>query len=415
METNSSAKLAGKDPAQTSQDPGLGLYAISSNPQRDEELRILVVTPWGAGGGYGGPVVLMNRLFQAVDADPAITIDLLYRDRGREESPQWATSSTPLRLGTRGALTRRDQFAWVRAVRRFLRRQGDPYDFVHLHGAYVMNCLAVMSARRRRFRYCLLPVSQGDLALPKKRLWYLAKRAIVRQVISRASVGFALSNEIMGQMLECGLTKSRTVLLPNVASPGEFSRAAPLAPPKGPVRLGFVGKLGPRKQPILLLEAVDLLRKDGIEASACFVGPFDSKAYEDFFRHEVRRLGLSDRIKLTGFRKNVTSFLHSEMDIFVLPSKSEGLPGALVEAMMAGLPCIVSDAGSMRFHVESSGAGYVVPANATAIAGAVVKVLSSSTTWTRLSLNATGYAKSTFDTDVVAKRYIAALRLAELA
>jgi glycosyltransferase involved in cell wall biosynthesis len=59
---------------------------------------------------------------------------------------------------------------------------------------------------------------------------------------------------------------------------------------------------------------------------------------------EIAAAGLTQRFTLTGNRPDVPQVLQSAMDVFVFPSKYEGLPIALMEAQLAGLSCVASDA-----------------------------------------------------------------------
>jgi len=59
--------------------------------------------------------------------------------------------------------------------------------------------------------------------------------------------------------------------------------------------------------------------------------------------------------------------LYSSADVFCLPSKGEGLPLAMLEAMASGLPVIVSDVGDNHEIVEESGAGWAITPDSTAI------------------------------------------------
>ena len=63
-------------------------------------------------------------------------------------------------------------------------------------------------------------------------------------------------------------------------------------------------------------------------------------------------------VELRGFVEDVPAF-HGELAAFCLPSRWEGLPFALLEAMMSGLPCVASDVGDVRVALD--GAGLVVP------------------------------------------------------
>jgi glycosyltransferase involved in cell wall biosynthesis len=74
----------------------------------------------------------------------------------------------------------------------------------------------------------------------------------------------------------------------------------------------------------------------------------------------IERLGLTSHIILLGNRQDIPQLLN-DADLFVMSSKWEGLPIALLEAMMTGLPVIVTDVGGCRDVVEACGAGLVVP------------------------------------------------------
>ena len=71
-------------------------------------------------------------------------------------------------------------------------------------------------------------------------------------------------------------------------------------------------------------------------------------------------LGLGPSFIFLGQRHDVPQLLLG-MDVFVLTSHTEGLPNALMEAMAAGLPCVVTDAGGCREVVADEETGFVVP------------------------------------------------------
>jgi glycosyltransferase involved in cell wall biosynthesis len=63
---------------------------------------------------------------------------------------------------------------------------------------------------------------------------------------------------------------------------------------------------------------------------------------EDDVKRQIQDLGLTEEVKFLGFRSDVSS-LYQAMDIFILPSRYEGLPVVLVETQSAGIKSIVSD------------------------------------------------------------------------
>jgi glycosyltransferase involved in cell wall biosynthesis len=74
----------------------------------------------------------------------------------------------------------------------------------------------------------------------------------------------------------------------------------------------------------------------------------------------ARDLGVQESICFLGLRHDVPELLRM-MDIFVLTSRSEGMPNAAMEAMAADLPCVVTDAGDCKELVCDGETGFVVP------------------------------------------------------
>lgn len=74
---------------------------------------------------------------------------------------------------------------------------------------------------------------------------------------------------------------------------------------------------------------------------------------------QARRLGIDERVRFRPWSDDARAALQ-EMDIFVLPSRNEGFPLAIVEAMLAGLPVVATDVGSVREAVEDDRTGFLV-------------------------------------------------------
>lgn len=68
-----------------------------------------------------------------------------------------------------------------------------------------------------------------------------------------------------------------------------------------------------------------------------------------------------DRVTFTGLREDIPVLLHNT-DIFVLPSLSEGLSNALMEAMASGCACVTSEVGGNRYLIENGISGFLYPA-----------------------------------------------------
>lgn len=115
----------------------------------------------------------------------------------------------------------------------------------------------------------------------------------------------------------------------------------------------YVGRFAPPKDLTTLLEAVKSL--DGVKV--LMVG--DGELRSGVEKHILKN-GLSEKVFLLGEREDVPEIL-SNSDIFILPSRWEGLPFTIIEAMMAGLPVVASKVGGVPELVDEGITGFLVP------------------------------------------------------
>lgn len=136
---------------------------------------------------------------------------------------------------------------------------------------------------------------------------------------------------------------------------GVPERAAP-GPPRERQQDGMVvgtlARLDPLKGLDRLVTAA--ARLDGIRVLIIGEGP-QRAALEE----QVRQLGVEERVDLRGWDDQPRRAL-DEMDVFALPSDIEGFPLSIVEAMLAGLPVVASDVGSVGEAVVHDHTGYLV-------------------------------------------------------
>ena len=157
------------------------------------------------------------------------------------------------------------------------------------------------------------------------------------------------------------LRRRRTAVLPpwrDVAAyavPGRTRRTT-----KTELSVVTVGKVTPRKGIRLLIDAAALAGDRGCSVTITVVGapsgPAD-ETYADEARRRAQELGVT--VNWAGWQDDVAPFL-SDADVFALVSDREGLPGAALEAMAAGLAVLVTDTGPIADLVRSTGSGVVV-------------------------------------------------------
>jgi len=151
-------------------------------------------------------------------------------------------------------------------------------------------------------------------------------------------------------------------------------------PPGVPV-IGAICRLHPVKRLGDLLAAAALLADRHPETRVLLVGPFSGGSVIENCRRELReradRLGLGDRVIMTGARTDVPRIL-AELSVSVLPSASEGLSNALLESMAAGVPVVATAVGGTPEVVEDGLCGLLVPpADPASLAAAIGCLLDS--------------------------------------
>lgn len=97
-----------------------------------------------------------------------------------------------------------------------------------------------------------------------------------------------------------------------------------------------VGELNKNKNHEVVIRAIAELRNPKIKYAICGKGPL-----KEYLEELAEKLGVRNQLFLLGFRTDVIEICKSA-DVFVFPSKREGLSVALMEAMACGLPCVVS-------------------------------------------------------------------------
>jgi glycosyltransferase involved in cell wall biosynthesis len=135
----------------------------------------------------------------------------------------------------------------------------------------------------------------------------------------------------------------------------------------GPV-VGAVGRLEPQKGFDIFLQAL----RDVPRATAVIVG--DGEQREEL-RALAERLGIADRVQWVGWRDDRRSYL-PWFDVFVLPSRFEGFPLALLEALLARRAVVATDVGSVAEAVLHEHTGLLVPPDdSKALAGSIARLL----------------------------------------
>lgn len=148
----------------------------------------------------------------------------------------------------------------------------------------------------------------------------------------------------------------------------------------------YVGRFSDQKGLDVLLKGLALLK------SACDI-PFNvwligSGPIEEELRILTAELELQEKVHFLGTRQSVADYLFAS-DCFVLPSNWEAMSIALLEAMAAGLPCVVTNVGDNANLVEDGTHGFIIPTNSPAhLAEALQRLLEDKALREKMGANA---------------------------
>ncbi|HYE86317.1 MAG TPA: glycosyltransferase [Vicinamibacterales bacterium] len=163
-------------------------------------------------------------------------------------------------------------------------------------------------------------------------------------------------------------------LSPFAAVDANARRAARRAldlPADAPV-ISTVGRLTAIKQHGLFLDTMQRVHRTHPAAIALIAG--DGELRDELVAH-ARRLGIEDRVRMLGWRRDLAT-IYAASDVFLLTSRNEGTPVALIEAMASGTPGVSTDVGGVKDVIGGSDTGRTAPfGDADALAGAVHELL----------------------------------------
>ena len=113
--------------------------------------------------------------------------------------------------------------------------------------------------------------------------------------------------------------------------------------PASAVLFGSTGRLTRVKGFDVLLRAAALLHEQGLDIAVVVAGKGELFSA---LEKQSEELGLVGRVRLIGFQEDLPAYLR-QLDVFILPSRSEGFPLSLLEALASGLPCIAARVGGV--------------------------------------------------------------------
>jgi glycosyltransferase involved in cell wall biosynthesis len=299
--------------------------------------------------------------------------------------------------GKRGTL----DLGVLRALRRCV-AEGD-VDVVHTHN-FVPNYYAVAATRLADRPLAIVNTCHNmGTRLRNRRLRWLYRWSL-RHTGRIALVG----RQVLASLVSMGVADPRKAVVvlngvPVADRPGDRDQARDrLGIPRDALLLGCVGRLVELKNHAMLIDALPGLLAAHPALQAVIVGDGPLQAA---LQARIDALGLGVRVRLTGARDDVHALLPA-LDVFVLPSRTEGLSIALLEACAAGLAVVATDVGGNGEIIADGRTGRLVPSDdVPALQAALDALLQDPAGRSRLGAAAREWVRSHGSVDAMRQNY----------
>ncbi|MEP6472537.1 MAG: glycosyltransferase [Gemmatimonadota bacterium] len=331
----------------------------NAEPSPLQGVRIVHVAAPGAFGGLESVVAMLTAGIARRGAECTLVLSL---DRNAELADLWRDAEA---AGVRVVAIRtsgRNYPGKIMQLRRVIQKCRP--SVIHSHG-YVTDILTPLAASGLHSRLVSTAhgVAGGDW---KNRLYERLQHRAWRHYDRVIAVSRPLGNALVAS----GVRRDRCVVVQNGwAAPYAFLEPAAarleLGLPAAVLVVGWVGRLSPEKGPDIALRAMALSSNPG--AILVVIG---AGGQEPGLRQLARELGIIDRVRWAGVIPEAGRFMKA-FDLFLLSSRTEGTPIALLEAMAAGRASIATAVGGVPDVLTAREGWLVDRADPAALAAAI--------------------------------------------
>jgi glycosyltransferase involved in cell wall biosynthesis len=377
---------------------GADVNTIMSAPARGKApVRVLQLT--SSLGFYGAEQVIMT-LLKALDRE-SFHVSLGALEKKKSSSTAIVSAATAAGIEA-FSLPCRGWLDWdaVQGLKSLIEKES--IDILHCHEPKSRLYGAVVSKMTR------IPIVATHHLWTGQDLRTRLVESIDAAVLHGCDKVVGVSNSVAESMRRVLVSSSRIEVIPNGIDlsgfrddlKGDDVRRS-LGIPHGAPVIGAVGRLDTQKGHDRLIEAAGKVIDAGQDAFYVILGEGIERPRLEAL---VRDHGLSSRVLLPGYRSDVRSCL-AMMDIFVMPSRREGTPMALLEAMAMKKPVVATAVGGVPDVLTDGVDGIVLPENGDGLSDALLKLLRDPAFASQIARTGRRRVENEFSSLRMARRY----------
>ncbi|MEO1093284.1 MAG: hormogonium polysaccharide biosynthesis glycosyltransferase HpsP [Cyanobacteria bacterium J06638_28] len=385
-----------------------------------QPLKVLQIVP-SISLVYGGPSQMVRGFSQAlVTAGAEVTVVTTDSNGDVDEAPLAVPLAEPVAEEDytvwyfRCSPFRRYKFSL--GLLRWLWQHAADYDIAHIHALFSpVSSTAAAILRQQGLPYLLRPLGTLDPAdlQKKKQLKQLYAAVLERPNLAEAAA-IHFTSEQEASVSERFGTHTPGLVLPLGVTPlpppqTEIDVRSQFGIPRDRPILLFMSRLDPKKGIELLIPALETLQQEGLNfhLMLCGANPQD-RQYEQTIHAQIENSSLSNQATLTGFvAGDLKAALLNTADVFVLPSYYENFGIAVAEAMLAGLPVVISDQVHIWETIQRDQAGWICQCSQASLTNQLREALNSSVERQQRGHNAQRCAQKNYSWHAIAEQAIA--------
>ena len=216
----------------------------------------------------------------------------------------------------------------------------------------------------------------------------------------------ALNKKIEEEFVASGFAKEKIVNMPNgVIIPQRQIKPNDSNKKKlSETRILYAGRLHPQKGPDVLIESLKLISQERSDLN-WHLDILGKGVLLDQLKSRVEAYGISNRVSFRGAVENVDDYMQ-QADIFVLPSRAEGMSNAILEAMAMGIPIVASNIPGNDGLIVNEIDGLVTkPEDPSGLSRAIIRLIEDEHLRNKLGKEARKKAIEKYSMESVAKSY----------
>jgi glycosyltransferase involved in cell wall biosynthesis len=319
-----------------------------------KKIRVLLINE-ATSAGVGKHVLdlaggLINASYEVHLIYSALRIDKTFETH-LEQMPELFRQSVAMRRSPHPG-----DLSAVLAVRKYMRQHG-PFDIIHGHsskGGAIARLAGLGLSAKVVYTPNAIVTMNPEFSKPVLLLYQ-----VIERILGWFTDTIIATGEEERGYIRRVIREDRILFLPNGMDPPAFlSREQArdvLQLPHDQLVVGFVGRMCPQKDPLLMVESFALVHKRFPQAVLAMIG--DGELLDNV-RQRVVALGLESCVRLPG-RCNSPELMQA-FDIFALSSRYEAMPYVFLDALHAGLPIVSTAVSSADLIIQDGASGCIV-------------------------------------------------------